>query len=325
MIITKLIEIGVNIQDCIALHTDLDNNLLRLLEDRFVGRCVRLCYILRINRIVKCSPCVINPDGPADYGVVNVVFETSAIVYLRGEILNGCRVVSKEALKGISDTIICSTEYADIQLNNHPLFESVRQGQLISVRVGETKYTLGAQKIAVNAVPLVLSRTPTVFRYVPSAIPSDFADFVASFYDRLSALESEIAGVREKNAQAWSVFGDMLYAYESPQPTPAGARAVSILDLIRAPPDSECYVTRDPRIHPSSPDVYVYSDASSIPDVPAANIVRDVPPITIMVTLLDEYYNMLRSIVEYINIYSTQELLDSHRNLWLIFRKMKKQ
>lgn len=328
MIINKVIEIGIDIKDCVAAVTEFRQNILRILTDRFVGRCLRMCYVQKIVRVLALSPLTISSDGAPDFGTVCVQFEVSAIVYVPGEIINGCRVVSKEALRGISDTIICSTEHADIQLNNIPLIESVRNDQLISVRVGEAKYTLGSPRVAINATALVLSKVPTVFKFSPALFPADFADFIEGFFDKFEELRARADSLRAKNQQAWAVFEKMLYAYDTPQRAPSGAETVAILDLIRNPPARECYLSRDPRVSPTSGDAYMYESEGVMRAATAAThaqIVDNVTAHTVLVSLLDDYYNMLRTVVEYVDIYSTQELLNSHRNLWLIFNAMKKQ
>src|SRR5580698_5535101 len=96
MLIIKLIEVGVNIQNYLTFYTDAAGNMQRMLEQNYVGRCFRGCFIKSILRIVKMSRCVINQNGTPNYGTINVVAEVSAVIYFEGEVICGATVLRKD-------------------------------------------------------------------------------------------------------------------------------------------------------------------------------------------------------------------------------------
>jgi DNA-directed RNA polymerase subunit E'/Rpb7 len=112
MLITKRIEHAIDINDPITLNTDLENNVLNILRNMFVGRCFRGCFILSVNKLLNKSHCEINQDGLLHLATMSVIFEVSALVYLPGDVIVGCLVVNRQ-----DDLIICKGPNASIIIN----------------------------------------------------------------------------------------------------------------------------------------------------------------------------------------------------------------
>lgn len=321
MLITKPIELGLNIQDPVGICVSKEDNIRNILQDRIVGTCIRGCFILSINQIIRMSNCDINQDGNPSFSTISVIAEITGIVYSVGEIINGC-VVNNKDNKGI---IICSTEHASIMLNADESLESIQKGQKISVRVGGVKYIIGSKSISINAVPFSFSKKPTVFAI--TAVTPDIKQYVEGIVARIRAEEEVAAGIKRDNPAGWRTFTQLLYAYREEQKTPTGARVVNLLDLDFASPTASPdkaplkYISRDPRLDLTAPNAYVYTDARQVPE---GSIIRDESIAkNVMLFLLEDYYNYLKMINEMISIYNTEELLASHKNLWLIFKKAK--
>jgi hypothetical protein len=314
MIIKKHIEIAMNIQDCIGLYTDVYNNLKNMIIDRYKGRCLRQSYILDILDIIKYSDCVINQDGMPDFGVINVIFEAMVIVYTPGEIINNCRVVSNE----VTSPIICSAPYTDVVISRNQMLNSIQVDQIISVRVHKVKYTIGGTKMTVSAVLLTPTKTPTLYEYVPSTLPDDFMDYISNITNNIKEILSDTEKLPKKN---YEFFRLMLHAYKDEQKSPKDVY-VDLLQLIESAPTSKCYIGRDPRLFPTSNIIYMSDNIEDIgrDDV---NVIHDLAPEQIFATLLDEYCNNIRTVFEIVKIYESKELMESHRNLWMIYGAIK--
>lgn len=313
MLITKVIEVGLNIRDPINVYVD-KNNILRILEDRLLKRCYRGCFIEKIIRVVKTTPCVINQDGSPGFGTIGVIIEVLATIYKPGEVINGCVVTNKDK-NGI---IICSTEKASIMLNAHSVLESVQRDQTISVRVGAASYKIGTPKIAVSAVPYLLNSTPIVFKVTPVTNQALLEETI----DRVKEEETTAAELKKSDEKLWNYFDMLLYAYKTEQKSPPGAKTFNIAELaINGVPNGITYISRDPRINLSTPQIYGFADLSS---VPAGSVVKPNLEIdNVIILMLEDYYNHLRTIREMMKIYGNPAMIESHRNLWLIFRKSK--
>ncbi len=315
MLITKLISIGVNIQNCIGLFTDA-NNLKSIIKEKFEGKCFRCCLVKSVDRIVRVSDCVINQEGSPNYGVINAIVEITGIVYGPGEIINGCTVTNK----GDHGVIICSTEHASIIIQSHRTLESIQPGQKISIRVGQTRYGIGASKIAVNAVPFIPTATHAVYKMPAEAVNKAL---LIDVIERIKDEESQAEALRITNPNGWDTFNQLLYAYTEKQPTPKGVKAVSVFDIVDSKPDGEIYISRDPRLDLATPMVYQYANNDAIP------VGQFVAPMLtanqLAILMLEDYCAHLRTIREMLEIYSTPEMVDLHKNIWLIFRKAKLQ
>lgn len=314
MLIKKHLQTGIDIQDPIGLYVDIDNNLKNMLIDRYTGRCFRQCYIVEILNIVRYSECIINQEGSPDFGTLNVIFEALVIVYHPREILNGCTVISREDI----GTIICSAPNTNIILGHNELTSSLQPGQKISVVVYEAEYTINDDKISVSAVPFAPSKTAIAYKYVPEKLPADFNEYIENV---TSAINDVLAALEPlKNSKSYEFFKLIVHAYKDEQKTDAGIHT-DLLELVSAPPTAECYIGHDPRIFPTHGKIFMSPSVEQIGD--NVTVINDVPPVQILSTLLDDYYNIIKTIFEMINIYNTQEALNAHRNLWLAYANYK--
>lgn len=314
MIITKIITVGVDLQNPINVYSDINANMLNILNNRYKESCYAGCYILEVTKIIEMSDCYINQDGAPTFGTVNVRFAVRAISLLPGEVINGCKVCNKD-----ERSIVCSTPYASIIMSANPSLESITAGQIISVMVGSTKYNIGAKKITVNAIPFMPNKVITIYKCVATAEP--MGPYFEWLMELIDEEEKRSAAVREANKRGWEFFSGLLYAYEKKPPTPAGAVELNVKDLVGGTPRDVRYVVRDPRTNPAEPIVYGYSDPSKLEPgtkVKVANSMKDV-----LTPLLAEYYNGLRTVREMTEIYNTAELIESHKNLWRIYKKAK--
>ncbi|QYB17651.1 hypothetical protein PV-S19_0287 [Pacmanvirus S19] len=316
MIIKKNIEVGVDIRDCIGIYTDPEN-MIHILADRFEGKCYRGCFIKSINRILRIGECLINQDGVPGFGTIPVIMEVTAIVYAVGEILNGC-VVQKKDKNGI---IVCGTDIAAIMLIAHKSLESINKGQLISVRVGNVRYSQGSPKVSINAIPYIFNHRPMIYKI--GNITEPVKILLSNVLERISQEEKEMELLKKQKARAWETFSQLLYAYKEEQKPPKGAIVHSLLDIVKNVDKNIKYISRDSRIDLSTPNVYSYTDVQA-DSIPSGAVVRnELPTNNVLIILLEDYCSHLRTIREMIDIYSTEELLSSHRNLWQIFKKNK--
>lgn len=312
MLITKIISIGLDIQNTVNVYSDLEANVRGILIDRYEGRCLRAGYIQKINKIIKMSDCRINQDGNPTFGTIDVIFEVSAVIYAIGEVINGCEVINKD-----KRIIICSTPITSIMLNADESLESVRKGQKISVRVGGAKYNIGAQRISINAIPYMFITSTTIYQISSS----DNKLYLQPMLERVQKEESDIDALRKSNPKAWEFFSQLLYAYKDAQKAPAGAAEFNLLNIINDFPKDIKYLSRDSKLNLFEPLVYGYRNHADFPL--GVKLKSNIVAKEVLLSLLDDYYNQLRIIREMIEIYDSEGMLEKHKNLWLIFKKAK--
>jgi hypothetical protein len=258
---------------------------------------------------------MINQDGTPNFGTIYVEFEVVGVVYAVGEVINGCEIIRKDV---ISNAFICSTDKANIMLNFDPSLESIKNEQKISVRVGRATYKLGAQKVAINAIPYLPSKTLVAFEV--GQVGADIAKHLTLKIIEARTEEAASEAIKTANPKAWKFFYELLYAYNKEQPTPRDATAHNIFDVISKFPKNTKYISRDPRINPAEPILYGYEnmindDVKMGPKLPAKEILAYV---------IDDYCNGLRVVREMVEIYGSDGgVFKSHENFWKILNKGK--
>lgn len=329
MIVVKLIEVAIDVADFIGIFVD-EQNILELLKHKYEKRCYAKCYILQINKIVRRGECIINQDGAPSFGQISVMFEADVIEYAAGEVITGC-VVKKHDPR--ARTLICSTNHAYVMLASSDELQSIAEGQIIPIQVGVCRYPIGGDKIVINAIPYVPSRMAFAYHVDMANIPAPALNEVKKILTgRIGSLVRQEEQLAEETRKArpdrWDVFEKLVYPYVEQQKPPAGARVLSIKDIINDIVDagsgggstlkSVKYICRDPRAKLTTPDVYVFDKQP-----PADYTVMDVPLSAVLAGILQNYADHLRIVRELIEVYHTDELIAKHRNLWAIYARIK--
>lgn len=309
MLITAIISVGLDIQNTINLYSNLEENIKNILNDKFVNKCFRGKFIKNINRILRVSDCMINQEGVPGYGTIDVIFEADCLVFAIGEVLTGCEVISKD-----KKLIICNTENARVFLNAVDILESVQVGQLISVRVGAVRYNIGSHAIAINALPHLFNKSVNVYKVESST--EDIKTFLQPMLERVR--EEEAAAQELNTGKAWGFFNQLLYAYKTEQKPSNGATEHNIFDLISNFPKEIKYISRDNRSDLSKPIVYGYTEEPQ-PAKTGLSLKE------VLLIILGDYCDYLRTVREMIQVYSTAELMESHKNIWAIYKISKLQ
>lgn len=308
MLIKKNIEVCIDVKDCIGLYTS-DDNIIRILADKYEKRCFRGCYIVSVDRVLRRGDCVINQDRDPTFGTIPVIFEVTAVTYAVGEIINGCVVQNKDK----TGTIICKTDIANIILKAHPLLMSITRGQFISVRVGHVRYNQASPRVSINAVPMLPPSRVVVYEFAP--IPAADLSLLGDVLGRIGEEVEKANKIKKDKPRAWTAFDQMIYAYGAAQTPPESAAVARLTDLPRAAVGG--YVSRDPRIRGTEDEYYVYTEP------PADAILRKgISPAGVAIALLEDYCAALRTVREMTEIYS-EDIIETHKNLWQIFKKAK--
>lgn len=306
MLCDKIIEVGLDVSDPIALYAG--DGLMSILSLKYEGKCFRACLIKKVVRVIETTDCIINREGAPNFGTMSIRFLARVLVYSEGEIINGCEVVRHDA----NSSIVCKSTDASIMISDK-LFESITEGQKISIRVGVARYNIGASSVSVNGIPFIQEQILTVYKYTPGA-DSELARGL------LAAIDEEKAKMKElragPNAKHWDIMEQVIYAYSTQQEKPKDAIEISIDAFIHGPRETR-YVSRDPRIG-TRDCVYGYAQP------PAGAIVNNqLVPSAVMIALLQDYYDYIRTVREFTEIYNTSEMISKHSNLWKIYKKLK--
>jgi hypothetical protein len=310
MRIKKVIEVAIDVVNCIDIYSN-DENIKRILINRFEKRCFRGCYIISVDEVKRVSECIISQDGHPTFGTISVCFQVTAEEYAEGEIINGCSI-TKITESGI---IVCETRIASIMLKSNDLLQGVKQGQFISVRVGASKYLLGAEKIAVNAVPFLPARIPVVYLINGTFSSTDLFDNVK---ERILFEETELEKLRKnpETKSSVSVFTQMLFTSDR-EPT-VSAQIGNIKNIADDGKVSGKYISRSLIRDLTTPNVLLYDQYE---ETTKTKMINHMTFENVVLFLLEDYCSHLRTVREMVGIYNTPELIKGHDNLWRMFKK----
>lgn len=337
MIVTRIIEEPITIEDSISFYSDHANNLNNLLNHVFLNKCRAGCLIIKINRIINTSPGVIDFVKKSACRV-NVEFEVTAIVYAELEVITNCVVKHK------SNQIITATaKHATITIPVDSRTNFMVPGSVVAVRVGRAKYPANSATIMVNAYPFVHRQvlTKRVIMYSPTnAIVTQTAKDAIKVIE--NNINDELAAIEKvsKDKQKLDFFKRrMSYDEQSQTASPTKVTSTDIMSVfglgaannrLYAVPHGS-YIFRD-AFTIAGDDVFSVVDGKTSPlgtEDQSAKKSDDLKYVrndslsmsSIAIILLTEYYEELRVIREFLEIYNTEDLVK--KNI-AFFRAMKR-
>lgn len=306
MKIKKVISTEIDIYNAINVCSDPDN-LFNIISAKFTGICFEGCLIVAVNKILRKGHFMLDQFGGPGHCTVAVTFEVSAIVYAIGEVLTGCKVIGRDA----SGIISCSNTHSVMYLDNNPLISSITVGQLVPVIVGRAKYNINKDQISINAIPFTPTSQPT-FMLQKDELDLDFPTLLSDVKERI-AEELKLRSESTASASAWDFFSKLLQPYDV-----TSKDSTSLDDMVKQLTNqkvgSVIYVTRN-KVDVYQPNVNIDTVKPSTPySVTTTNAV---------IALYEHYYNSLRVLREFVELYNTPALIESHRNIWMIIKKSK--
>lgn len=313
MIFKKTITTSIDIENPIDIYTAPDKNLIIILRDRYEGKCFRSCYIIQVISIIDTSECIIDTHGNDSSGTVNIKFDARVIEYLQGEIINGCEIKSKTPT-----SVTLSTREADIYMKPSPLFESIKEKQLMPLRVWQSSYQQGTSKASINATPYLPVSKQSIYFTTSAKFSAKESTVIAGYISAIRKEEELRDKIVEENAQGWKYFNDLMYAYKTVKPAPSDAEEINIFDL--ATGITEGYYSRDLTMDMSKSAVHRFPSVKNQNDA-----IVSFTPSKVVEFILCDYLNYIKHIRGMVETYNTKELLISHKNLWAIYTKSKLQ
>jgi hypothetical protein len=321
MRIKKIIEVGLRINDYLTAAGSLNESLMLILRQRYENRCYCSCLIKKILRIVKHGPLIIDPVS-ASRANVSVKFEVEAVVFVRGEVIVGCKVERRDTTK----LITCTVGDA-IVLAEDSILDSMKEGQYTPLEAVETQYPIMTNTIATSAVPFLPPADKPAY-VVAGQMTEHERELLSDLIAEMHRAESEAGALRAANSRGYEFFENQLYPFKQ-QSAPEGAKIITIADMIKeitksSPGESNIeskVISRDAHLGYTSDKLAVW-DASKVPE--GITVYTQYSPYKLAIILLTEYIDALRVIREMIEVYNTPELIKSHVGLWLMFKTAKK-
>lgn len=158
MKITKVFDIILNITNITDIFTkNINNKLLSLIEKKYKYKCYLSSFILKINKIINRSLLECNQNDLNCSFNISIQFEAECIVFSKNEIIMNMQITEK-----VNNNIILKNQASDTfpeiiisLIKNNPDMQKFNKGDILPIIVGKVKYSLGSDKITINAYPFI--------------------------------------------------------------------------------------------------------------------------------------------------------------------------
>jgi hypothetical protein len=233
MHIKKILETYLDITDPNDIFSnDRDKMLLNKLSDKFIGICYNSCLIIKVNKIIRRSYIYMKDtlDGDAQ---TNIMFEVTAIQYIKDEIINGCKIIKKEP-NGI---IHAKSEYAGIQLNIPASMSIFKEGDIIPVIVKMVRYNVNQSAISVLAMPFIPNITPIIYYKIieknDDILTKQETENIKSLFDQIKTEETKLNKLDTNDKKIYKFFVDLL---SNKTPSMKSGKKLNIFDILNIKP-----------------------------------------------------------------------------------------
>jgi hypothetical protein len=192
MITTRILTVGLDIDEPYEIYQDPENNILRALKEAYEGYCYQSCLILFIKKILTRSSCYVGFRGNDARCTIHVQFEADVVILVPGEVLIDCEVKNKQNM-----VLLLDHPYAAVLIKYTQDIDSFQTGRKFPIMVENVRYKLGHRKIAVSGMALMPSPKIVIFSLKHEVKLDDTERFVAAKSD----LEEEMKAHKaiEKN------------------------------------------------------------------------------------------------------------------------------
>ena len=347
MLIEKIYAETIDIRDPEGYCTQPELHIMTFLKHRFVGRCRGGSFIIQILEILARSDCKMKTTDLTAEGYVDVKFRALVSNVGQWDIVTGVKIASRGQQLIVGQSKIEGEIVVTIIPT--PQAETIREGQIVSVRVSRVHYNPDQSQASAVGPLLTCDKVAPVYNVTNNLSDEDIRS-ILPLVARTKDLLAARANLMEKRRNDILFFEALLYSYVRPSsklnaqtvetkgasawegpggyPLPAGVETVNLLTLIenaadKKPVDIKGTWSRDPTFYRSSPMTAQVLPGEALP--PQWITAINTSPRMAFTSMLMTVYTFLKAINEMVEIYDTMTLLDSHKNIWLAMQGAQSQ
>lgn len=280
---------------------DYDQYCLNELRRIYEGKCFRGKFVLTVERLIDRSSVVINA-APIGTATISVKFEAKTITYPPGTILTNCVVTKIDQTR----RIMLLKDNVGIFINRDKRLLSLKQGHIINVKVGDSRYPINTNRVAVKAVPYIFPDADNKIYQI------DMAAITEEEMNILHGLQID------KNSKIpvnlWKMFYMMYYPYQTEPKTPKNVKRMDIFKL----PKKKVFIQRPNSINEADADVFLLE---SQPDDSA--VIIEESAFVILDMILKRVRNHIILIEEMCHKFEKESIRSKNKAVWLIHNKLK--
>jgi len=210
MHVYKIITTTLDIQNTISLYTDINNNVLNILIKKFENRCYSGCFILKVLTVERLSECTILQCNESGNGSLDVQFRAYVIELYPEEIIFAT-VLRNDAERKM---IIATNEYTALNVMTNNVYDSIRESQIIPVRIKQVLYSVGKEKIQAFAMPYKSSRNVIGYNCNGIIYTKELHDKFMNIAKDLYEMIEEDYSMKGLNPASVKFFNNLIYPFK---------------------------------------------------------------------------------------------------------------
>jgi hypothetical protein len=293
------------------IYGDQENNVLRVLRNRYENKCYMSCFVVEITEILQLGQLIFSRQKIDGSAVCNVHFRVRCIIIKKNDILHDCKVIKINK----HGHILCKNQHAVIYINKHKALQTIREGQVILAIAGVIKYKPLTPSITVCALPFIPIVNPTT-RYVLNITASNTVDIL------LDKLAEETKINSELDSKINTFFTELLYPYAKKR---INQQEISFTDVRTR---NGQIILSQPDWLPIGPNLIVNDKKNlnplkteEIQESKSGDLVITENYENIMGYFIHKHIEQLLTIRKLCTTYNTMEAINANANLWNIYTR----
>ena len=319
MITQKILETYLNLDDPNHIYSiDITKTCIEILTKKFINKCYKSCYILKINKIIRSSNIYVTDSLDAKC-IICVLFEADVIIYNESEIITGCKITKIEP----HGRIYAESQYANIQMKQDHALSIYKEGYIIPVIARACRYYPNKEKISIAAFPFMPMFPENIIYSI-----TDTSDLHQSHIEYLFASIDEenkkISKLTKNEMKAYDFFKKLLYPFKTeqkfesmPHIKTAQFKKIKFDTLTSVKSGLICYPIELPAIDQV---FYTTEDPSKIQDILVVNDTLH----NIIIKILNQYLLHLQAIYQLYTHYPDVKIISHYTEIWKMYNLLKR-
>ncbi len=323
----KILETYIDVSNAKDMYSaNVDEMLIDKLTEKFVGVCYNSCYVIKINKIIRRSYLYMKDTLDGDSNT-NIRFEADVIVYMQGEVINGCTIIKKEP-NGI---IHAKSKYAGLQLNIQNNMSIFKEGDVVPVVVKRVRYNVNQTAISVLAMPFVPVLHSHVYYKTTGELDKHHAKELKSLAHDVDTLLVSFAKLPADKKKIYKFFIDLLYNKSDKNTIPGGSDKIVMSKILAQAEDKSGSdnVSGSIIYDPNTPcdDISIYyvgkeSSGKIIEKVSQLDVIEESSYIVFYNIILQQL-SRLQTIKDFIEYYPDFKSVQQNKEIWKLYSMLK--
>ena len=319
MNITKIFDITLNIDNINDIFTkDINQKLLSLIKKKYQYKCYLSSYVLKINKIINRSLLEFNQNDLNCSFNISIQFEAECLVFNKNEVILNMKI--QEIVN--NNLILKNTTTSEINeiiialIKNNQDLSIFSKDDIIPIIVGKVKYSLGSDKITINAYPFIPIISNIIYYQVTGLNKQQLEllqETILPYIEYEEQIKNDL--LKTKN-NTWDYFKNLVYPYTNTNNTKSKPTMINLMEVIN---NSDKYnnkiIAFDEKYDISNCELCIYDDHNSYVKINSYMSFYE---------LCKKYYLYLKLINDLSINYNSEKEIKSNTKIFDIYNKYKK-